>query len=87
MRDFLDMILDFIDSESLTDEEFEALPEGLTAQYTEDVYLALKEILTERESVSDQLTRLKLFFMSKGIALVDTAAVDANSNIFIGSKL
>lgn len=88
MRDFLDAILDFIGSESLTDEEFESIDTELEAEYTKEVYLALKGVLEARESVSGQPKKLKLYFVAKGIDLSDAgAAVTAKSNIFIGSKL
>lgn len=88
LRDFLDSILEFIGSESLTDEEFDSLGEGLTADYTKAVYLALKTVLEARESVSGQAKKLKLYFIAKGVDLSDTgAAKTPNSNIFIGSRL
>lgn len=88
MRDFLDAILDFIGSESLTDEEFESLSEDLEQDYTKEVYLALKGVLEARESVSGQPKKLKLYFVAKGVDISDAgAAVTPKSNIFIGSKL
>lgn len=87
MRDFLDAILDFIGSESLTDEEFESIDEELEADYTKEVYLALKGVLEARESVSGQPKKLKLYFVAKGIDVSDTSSVTPKSNIFIGSKL
>lgn len=87
LRDFLDEILEFIGSESLTDEEFEALPEGLSEEYTRDVYLALKGVLENREGVSGQARKLKSFFIAKGVDLSGTPAQQAVSNILIGGKL
>lgn len=88
LRDFLDAILSFIESESLTDEEFDGLPEDLTEEYTKETYLALKTVLENREGVSGQAKRLKLYFIAKGVDLSDTgSAKTPKSNIFIGSKL
>lgn len=87
MRTFLDAILAFINAESLTDEEFESIE--LTEQvYTKEVYLALRTILEARELVSDQVKRLKLYFIAKGVDVSSTPTVPtAKSNIFIGSGL
>ncbi len=86
MRTFLNAILSFIGSESLTDEEFASLSTELTADYTLAVYTALKTVLTAREGVSAQLAKLKAYFQAKG---VDTAgpAREAASQIFLGSPL
>ena len=86
MRTFLNAILSFIGSESLTDEEFDALPEGLTQEYTKDVYDALKTVLQGREGVSGQLTKLKAYFEAKGVDLTAPAR-DAASQIFVGAAL
>lgn len=86
LREFLDAILAFIGSESLTDEEYAALPEGLTQDYSKEVYEALKTTLQTREGVSGQLKRLKAYFISKGVDL-NAPARDAASQIFIGAAL
>lgn len=86
MRDFLDAILAFIESETLTDEEFETIE--LTEEvYTLETYEALKTILTARESVSGQLKRLKLYFIARGVDLSSGSAKPASSQIFIGAEL
>lgn len=87
MRDFLDSILAFISSESLTDEEFETVDENLNAGYTKEVYLALRAILETRENVSWQLKKLEATFTAKGVNTSDIAAYTPTSNIFIGSPL
>jgi hypothetical protein len=88
LREFLDEILDFIGSESLTDEEFEALPEEVAEEYTSVTYLTLREVLENRESVSGQPKKLKLYFIAKGVDLSTANTVKTpKSNIFIGSKL
>jgi hypothetical protein len=88
MRDFLDEILAFIGSESLTDAEFEATLLPDPPAYTTLTYLALKDVLASREAVSGQAERLKLYFQARGVDLgADEPAKEAKSNIFIGSKL
>lgn len=86
MRTFLNGILVFIGSESLTDEEFAALPEGLTQDYNLAAYEALKTVLTERESVSTQLDKLKQYFAAKGVDVTATARAAA-SQILVGCTL
>jgi len=88
MREFLDNILEWIESESLTDEEFETVDEDLDAEYSKEVYLALRDILEARENVSEQVKRLKQYFCSKGVDLSDPTAVpQPASNILIGGCL
>lgn len=86
MRTFLNAILAFIGSESLTDEEFESLAEDLPTDYTLAVYTALKGILQARDGVSGQLQKLVDYFEAKGVD-VTGAARDAASQIFIGAAL
>lgn len=87
MRAFLNAILSFIGSESLTDDEFDSLTEGLEEGYTKEVYDWLKVVLQSREGVSGQLKKLKAYFIAKGVDLTGTASRAANSQIFIGSGL
>lgn len=88
MREFLDAILEFIGSESLTDNEFEGVELTSPPSYTKETYEALKTILENREGVSGQTKKLKLYFIAKGIDLSSSPAVHvANSNIFIGTPL
>ena len=86
MREFLDEILEFIESESLTDEEFDTI-ELVTPEYTKEVYEALKAVLESRENVSGQGKRLKLYFIAKGVDLSDPTVKPAKSEIFLGSEL
>lgn len=86
MRVFLNAILAFIGSESLTDDEYETLSSLTEEEYTVETYTGLKGVLETRESVSGQLKRLKAYFISKGVA-IDTPARDATSQIFLGSPL
>lgn len=88
MRDFLDAILAFINAESLTDEEFEGVELEGTPSYTKETYLALRTVLEARESVSDAVKRLKLYFIAKGVDVSSTPSIPTpRSNIFIGSGL
>lgn len=88
MRTFLNAILSFIGSESLTDEEFAALPEGLTEAYNKANYDALKAVLQDRESVSGQLSKLYSYFQAKGVDVsASGAAVTPNSQILVGVAL
>jgi hypothetical protein len=86
MREFLDGILIFIGSESLTDTEFNSI-ELTAADYNKETYEALKAVLENREDVSSQSKKLKMFFLSKGIDLYASLKPTPNSNIFIGTPL
>jgi hypothetical protein len=88
MREFLDNIFEWIESESLTDEEFETVDEDLSSEYTKDVYLALRSILESRENVSGQTLKLKKYFESKGVGVSTSSSTPTpNSNILIGGCL
>lgn len=87
MRDFLDEILEFIGSESLTDEEFETVSEDLEADFTKEVYDALRAVLESRENVSGQVKRLTDYFTAKGITLSASTIPTPNSNILFGGEL
>ncbi len=88
MRDFLDAILEFINAESLTDSEYDGVELEGSPAYTKETYLALRTVLEAREGVSDEVKRLKLYFIAKGIDVSTATAVPTpNSNIFIGSGL
>lgn len=88
MRDFLDSILEFIGCESLTDEEFQTISLTEPPAYTSEAYDALKTVLQARENVSDQVKRLKFYFIAKGVDLSGTSPVKKPvSHIFIGSEL
>lgn len=92
MRDFLDAILAFINSASLTDEEFDFeeiqdldTPPSLTLE----MYNALKLVLNTREEVSEQVDKLKNYFLAGGVSEVDSTGQDhpAASEIFLGAEL
>jgi hypothetical protein len=85
VREFLNAILGFIGTASLTDDEF-TLISGIASQsYTLETYGALQSILDERESVSNTHLRLKYFFLARGISIGERAS--QFSNIFIGGTL
>jgi hypothetical protein len=84
MRDFLDGILGFIGSVSLSDEEFDSI--DLESQtYSSETYEALLAVVNARESVSTASARLKSYFEARGVTISD--AVEAQSNILIGGAL
>jgi hypothetical protein len=86
MRVFLNNILSFIGSESLTDDEFSSV--GVSVQeYSKEVYEALKTILQNREGVSGQLKKLQSYFVAKGVDLSSTPARAPASQILIGGPL
>lgn len=87
MRTFLNSILSFIDSESLTDEEFASLPDTLVQGYNEYVYQALRSILQAREGVSSQLKKLQAYFTAKGVSVASTTVAAPMSQILVGAAL
>ena len=84
MRDFLNGILTFIGSTSLTDEEFDALTIE-SYGYDQATYQALAHVLEARESISTLQDRLVSYFEAKGVSV--TANETGKSNIFIGAVL
>lgn len=86
MRDFLDNILMFIGSETLTDEEFELIA---LSQYGYDkpTFDELRLILEMRDGVTDSVVRLRAMFMAKGTDLSDPNVSLPTSNILIGRRL
>jgi len=83
-RDNLNEILNFIETETLTDVEFESLTITESSSDVE-IYNALLAILEDRESVSNIMMRLYYYFMAKGAIL--TEPIDSESNIFLGAAL
>ena len=86
MRDFLDAILSFIGSESLTDIEYSDI-DLEDEEYTLETYEALKATLQERESVSTQFVKLQSYFTAKGVNLSEDISPTPTSNILIGGSL
>jgi lipocalin len=90
MRDFLNSILDFIGSESLTDEEFDAIEvQGTFVLYSKATYDVLKATIEAREAVTGQSKKLKLYFIARGVDVSDgsTTVHKPKSNILIGMPL
>lgn len=85
MRDFLDAILAFIGSESLTEDEWGTITLE-DEEYTAEVYEALKAILEAREGVSNEVSQLTDYFQAKGVEIEDTEGTP-RSNILIGGSL
>lgn len=84
LRDFLNDILDFIGTTSLTNTEFNSLT-IVTKEYSQAVYLALLGVIDGRELVSSIRNRLGSYFFARGVAVL--APSSGKSNIFIGAEL
>lgn len=84
MRDFLDAILSFIVSESLTDDEFETVS-STHPIYDQSTYDDLSRILAGRENVSIMQKRLASFYIAKGVDIA--RAKTGKSNILLGLPL
>lgn len=85
MRDFIDAILTFIGTATLTDVEFD----GLTIEtygYDEETYLAIDAVLQSRDGVSTFRDRLSAYFQAKGVT-ISTPEPTAKSSIFVGGDL
>ncbi len=87
MRDFLDSILDFIGTDSLTDEEYDldAIQAIETQTYDVASYNGLASLLDFRESISTTRDKLKAYYAAKGVSVTQPEV--AKSNIYIGSAL
>lgn len=88
MRDFLDSILEFIGATALTDQEYaETQPmESNEGEYTVEVYNALKDVLTERETITTMAAKLKSYFAAAG-TVIDAPSYVPASQILIGVAL
>lgn len=87
MRDWLNAILIFIGTSTLTDGEYAGIDTDLLTLnvYNQAAYDALASVLEGRDAVSTMQDRLVAFFKAKGL---DVAAADtAKSNIYLGSVL
>lgn len=85
MRDFINAVLAFIGTSSLTDLEFSALT-ITAAGYDNATYLAIVGVLDSREGVSTMRDRARYVFLAKGLELDDPPAA-AKSNILVGGLL
>lgn len=86
MREILDAILSFIGAESLTDLEFDSITIEDETSDTE-AYNALLTILTDRDSVSDFPSRLRYYYLAKGVSFSEASTETPRSNILLGSEL
>jgi hypothetical protein len=84
LREFLNAILSFIGTTSLTDNEFDALPID-SAAYNSATYEALAGVLQSRESVSTIKDKLYFYFKARGVEVTEVST--GRSNIFLGSVL
>lgn len=90
LRDFLDDILDFIGSESLSDVEFDGIEDiepAIVEDYSLATYEALKGVIEAREGVSGQGRKLRAYFQARGLDLDPGLVPTPNSNILIGKAL
>ena len=88
MRDWLNAILGFIGSESLTDGEYatiNALPLEVNV-YNQAAYDQLSKVLATREGMSTMQDRLAGFFRAKGLTTL-TVADTAKSQVLVGIPL
>lgn len=87
MRDWLNNILTFIGTTSLTDQEFDSINflNLVTNTYNQSAYDELSKVLQNRENVSTMQVRLAGVFSAKGLDVVvrDTG----KSRIFLGAAL
>lgn len=84
MRAFLNSILNFIASESLTDLEFSTV-QSTHPIYDQNTYNDLSNILKGRESVSIFMDRLTKYYQAKGVDVAPVAV--GKSNILVGAVL
>lgn len=87
MRDWLNAILSFIGTSSLTDGEYSGIDQtGMISQtYNQEAYDQLSEVLDSRGDAGTFQDRLIGVFKAKG---VDVAAADtAQSEIYLGDVL
>lgn len=86
MRDWLNAILAFIGTSSLTDGEYGGIDTDLLTlnTYNQAAYDALAAVLVTRGSAGNMDQRLIAFFSAKGVSV---AADTASSNIYLGSVL
>lgn len=85
MRAWLNAILTFIGSTSLTDDEYDSINflELEVNTYNQAAYDQLSKVLEARENVSTMQERLAGFFRAKGLTDL-TVADTAKSQILVG---
>lgn len=87
MRDWLNAVLGFIGTSSLTDEEYASINFlNLESQvYNQAAYDELSKVLEGRENVSTMQSRLIGVFAAKGFEVAPAAT--GKSEIYLGSVL
>lgn len=87
MRDWLNAILIFIGTSTLTDLEYAAIDTDLLTlnTYNQAAYDALAAVLDSREAVSTLQDRLVAFFEAKGVSVAE--ADTAKSEIYLGGVI
>jgi len=87
MRDFINTVLAFIGTSSLTNDEYEEIDLS-DFGYNIPTFDVVKMLLFERDEATETSDRLKLYFMAKGVNVEgDDVTLPAKSNIFIGAAL
>lgn len=87
MREWLNAILQFIGSESLTDQEYDSINflELEINVYNQAAYDELAKVVNNRETMSTALTRLGGFFTAKGLEV--SPASTSKTNVVMGFVL
>ncbi len=85
MRDFIDEILTFIGTATMTDGEYASVSID-SASYDQPTYEAILAMLNTRESISTFVDRLTAYFEAKGVVVVPPEST-GSSNIFVGGDL
>lgn len=86
LRTFLNNILAWIGTSSLTDEEYESI-ELEAAAWDQATYDVLSAVLVARDQVSSMQDRLLKTFQSRGVEITGAASPNASTNILIGDAL
>ncbi len=88
MRTFIDGILDFIGSTSLTDDEWTSLSDLTEQVYNLENYTRILATIDARETVSGTRERFTDYFKAAGVAISETPESEqGKSNIFVGEAL
>lgn len=85
MRDFINAVLAFIGTSSLTDLEFDALTIE-AAGYDAATYTAILAVVDAREAVSNTRDRLRYVFLAKNVSL-PAETEGRKSNLLVGGVL
>lgn len=86
LREFLNGILSVIGAASLTDDEFDLIPEGpIVGLFDIAMYEALLGVLNTRDMIDGNQDRLRFYFLARGVQVGELKT--ARSNIFVGGSL